>query len=42
MENNATDKAGAMKVSQKITTHQAQLIFHEIFTKDYAEPNYGA
>jgi len=32
-ENNATDKAGAVKVSQKITT----LIFHEISAKDNIE-----
>jgi len=34
-----TDKAGAVKVSGKITTQHHQLIFHEIFTKDNTEPN---
>jgi len=33
-----TDTAGAMKVSQKITTQHGQLIFRKIFTKDL-EPN---
>jgi len=32
-----TDKAGAVKVSQKITTLYSQLIFHEIFTEDNTE-----
>jgi len=34
-----TDKAGAVKGSQKITTHHGQHIFHEIFMKDNTEPN---
>jgi len=34
-----TDKAGAMKVSWKITTQHHQLVFHKIVTKDDAEPN---
>jgi len=35
----STDKAGAMKASQQITTQHGQLIFSEIFTKDNTEPN---
>jgi len=34
-----TDKAGAVKVSWKITTQHGQLIYREIFTKDNTEPN---
>jgi len=38
-EKTPTDKSGAMKVSQKLTTQYGQLIFREIFTKDNTEPN---
>jgi len=33
------DKAGAVKVSRKITTHHGQAIFHEIFIENNTEPN---
>jgi len=34
-----TDKAGAAKVSRKITTQHRQLIFHEIFYEGNIKPS---